>query len=68
MLGWKVLSYYGVTVSRRLCAQVAGRAGVRKCEVIDRVRGEVRGVVLLLPVGFEKGIKDCTGKDILAVI
>jgi len=68
MLGWKVLSCYGVTVSRGLCARVGGRASVRKCEVIACAGGGVRGVVLLLLVGFAEGIKDCAGKDILAVI
>jgi len=44
---------------------------VRSVKFVDCTGGggwSGRGVILFLQVGCEKGVKDCTGKDVLAVV
>ena len=42
-----------------------GRASVRSVKFVDRAGG---GLILLLQVGCEKSVKDCIGKDVLAIV
>ena len=47
------------------CVFGLGHASVRSVKFVDRAGG---GLILLLQVGCEKGVKDCIGKDVLAIV